>query len=186
MTAVSRRSLKIVGVAAAIGTLLLVLGLTLYYPAPVRFCACPIGPEFVVGNPAAGVCPSAGTFATTGCLAGDFVYNLTIEASTFNFGNVLFHVTSRNGTVVVATGGQPGFSILHTGGAVAADFPAPGGVLAMTSGWSYAPRTNSSTPLTSLYSILVDMGTSNPVERGYSFVEVGTGGAVGSSTLALP
>jgi hypothetical protein len=43
------------------------------------------------------------------------------------------------------------------------------------------------TPMTSIYTIVIDMGTTNPTGTGLSFVAIGTGSYSGtSSPLALP
>jgi hypothetical protein len=190
MTGVSRKSLVVVGAVAAAGTISLVLVLTGALPflpqSEFRVCAgCPPGPTFVVGNPSSSSCPSGGTFVTTGCSPGEFVYDLTIETSTVTFGDVLFHIETTNGTVYVATGGPAGFSMLDLRGVIVAQYSAPGGEMLMSSGWTYGAGDNATTPLTSLYTVLVDMGTTNPVGRGYSFVSEISGDIPGMSILPL-
>ena len=185
------KSLIAVGVGglAAILILMLVLAgvLALLPQQTLRVCAgCPPGSEFAVGNPVVGVCAAGGTFATRGCVNGEFVYNLTVEASFVSFGDVLFHIETQNGTVVIATGSESGFSVLNAEGAVVAQFAAPGGEMSMNQGWTFATGTNASTPLTNLYTILVDMGTLDPLDRGYSFVATGTGTFTGTTILPLP
>jgi len=184
MSATPRESLIAAGAVATAATLLLVLVLTTQSPGEPNTC-CP-GVEFALGDPVPGTCPSAGTFATTGCLAGDFVYTIAIAGSVVTFGNVLFHIETLGGTVYVATGGEPGFSILNSTGVIATQYTAPGGVMAMTSGWTYSAGTNASTLLTSLYTILLDMGTLDPHGQGYSFVALGTGSFSGTTVVALP
>jgi hypothetical protein len=186
VTGIPRKSLKVVGVASTIGTLVLVLVVTLPLTPQPGSCACPLGPGFAAGNPVAGLCASASTFATSGCLAGDFTYHLTIESSSVTFGSVLFTVTALNGTVLTATGGAPGFSILSPNGSPAAEYLASSGAMSMTTGWTYASGTNASTPLTSLYSILIDMGTLNPAHRGYSFAVECRSPCSASGFLTLP
>ncbi|MGA8711246.1 MAG: hypothetical protein WB786_08500 [Thermoplasmata archaeon] len=186
VTGISRRGLKIVGVGAAVGTLILVLVLTIPWSAQPGICSCPIGSAFSVGNPVASVCASGATFSTTGCLAGDFTYNLTIESSTVTFGSVLFHVATPSGAVYVATGGEPGFSIHGSNWAIVAQYATTGGAMAMTSGWTYFGGVNASTPLTSQDSILVDVGIVNPAHQGYLFATDCIESCSVSGPIALP
>jgi len=187
VTAISRRSLKIVWVGAAVGTLLLVIVLTIPWSAqPGVVCACPIGSAFAVGNPVAGVCASGATFATAGCLAGDFTYNITIEGSTVTFGSVLFQIETPSGAVDIEHGGEPGFSIDRNTGVLAAQYATTGGAMNMTGGWTYFGGVNSSTPLTALYSILVDVGTVDPAHQGYLFVTECVASCTVAGSLSLP
>ena len=192
MAGVSRTSLAAVGGVAAVATLLLLLVLwgtipVLQSPPQPGSCGEIIGcGTFAAGNPRLGVCPLGGTIATTGCFVGDFVYNLAIETADTTFGGELFHVETPNETVYIATGGESGFSILDSAGAVAAYYPAADGTMNMTSGWIYRSGASASTILGSTYTILVDMGTVDPLGQGYTFVAVGTGGSSGTAALALP
>jgi flagellin-like protein len=160
----------------------------------------PIGSAFTVGpnpSPGSAKCAAGGTFATTGCLAGDYTYTLTIESSSVNFGNVLFQVKTAAGANYVATG-SGGFSVLNITGKVAAQFAAPGNAMAMTSGgfsvYSATAGTcgitavlcSASTSLSNLYSIVIDMGTANPAGQGLTFTALGAGGYTGTTgTVAL-
>lgn len=191
MTGVSPKSLAFVGAVSAVGTLILVLVLVGVVPLlpqeQVGICAgCPPGPTFVAGNPVAGKCPSGGTFATRGCIAGDFVYNLTIETSTVTFGEVRFHIETPNDTIYVATGSYSGFSLVNFTGLVVAHYEALGGVMNMTAGWNYVAGTTASTPLSDIYSIVVDVGTADPHGQGNDFVALGTGSFSGSTIVVLP
>jgi hypothetical protein len=191
MAGVSSKSQAVVGAIATVGTLLLVLVLVGVVPLlpqeQVGICAgCPPGPTFVAGNPSVGICPSGGTFATRGCLAGDFVYNLTIETSTITFGEVLFHIETANNTVYAATGSYSGFSILTSTGLVAAHYQTVGGSMNMTTRWTYVAGTNATTPLTSLYTLVLDMGAKNPRGLGLSFVAMVTGAIPETAILPLP
>jgi archaeal type IV pilus assembly protein PilA len=148
----------------------------------------PIGSAFSAGAPISSKCAAGGTFATTGCLAADYVYTLTIESSTVTFGSVLFEVKTSTGTITTITG-PGGFSILPISGAPVAQFAvATGGAMAMTStGWTYTAPTGSSSSLTNLYTIVIDMGTVNPTGTGLTFVAIGTGSYTGTTTpISLP
>jgi len=193
MTSISPKALITIGVVAAAATLILVLvlvGMIPLLPSPPTPGTCgsviECGMEFGMGNPVAGTCPLGGSLAKTGCFSGDFVYHLTIEYSGITFGEVLFHVASANGTVYVATGGEPGFSILNSTGAVAAHYRAHGGMMNMTSGWIYASGTGPSSSLGSDYTTLIDMGTIDPQSQGYFVFAVGTGAFSGTSDVSLP
>jgi len=156
----------------------------------------PIGTAFAAGNPIAGTCGGTHTtFATNGCKAGDYLYNLTIETTGATFSNVLWEVkTSTGGIYALASAG--GFSIMNIAGVpVAQAAIAAAAGMAMTSPFSSFSSSatacngvscGSSTPFSSIYTITLDMGTSNPVGQGFSFVTVGTGGYSGTTALALP
>ncbi|MGA8709991.1 MAG: hypothetical protein WB786_02025 [Thermoplasmata archaeon] len=192
MTELPSKSLIWVGVAATVGTLLLILLLVGVVPLlpqeQVGVCeGCPPpGPTFVAGNPSAGTCPSGGMFDARGCVAGDFVYTLTIETSTVTFGDVRFHIETANDAIYVATGAHSGFSILNSSGSVVADYQTRGGPMNMTLTWSYTAGTNAAVPLTSLYTIDLDMGTTNPHGQGYSFIGVVSGRIPETTVLPLP
>jgi len=182
----------VVGAISTLGTLLLILVLTGVIPllptqAPPSTCsALECGLRFAVGNPIAGTCAAGGSFATRGCIAGDFVYNLTIETSSITFGEVLFHVETQNDTLYFATGPYSGFAILNSTGSLVAHYQTVGGVMNMTVGWNYVAGTTASTTLSDIYSIVVDVGTANPHGQGYDFVALGTGSFSGSASVVLP
>jgi hypothetical protein len=191
MAGVSPKSQAIVGAVAAAGTLILVLILVVTIPllsqqtSHVSTCPCN-GPLFSLGNPLAGTCPSGGTISTRGCFSGDYVNNLTVESSTMTFGAVRFYVETPNGTALIASGDHSGFAILSLAGSVVAYYETSVGVMNMTSGWIYADGVNSSTPLTTIYTVVVDMGTMNPQGQGYTLVAVWTNSYSGVSPIALP
>ncbi|HKN06562.1 MAG TPA: archaellin/type IV pilin N-terminal domain-containing protein, partial [Thermoplasmata archaeon] len=93
----------------------------------------PIGTAFTVGpNPSTGATKC--TAATGGCVAiNDYIYTLTIESSSVNFGNVLFEVKNSVGSpLTVAATGQ--FTVLTTGAVIAASWTTTvAGTLAMPS-----------------------------------------------------
>jgi flagellin-like protein len=155
----------------------------------------PIGTAITVGpnpSPGATVCATGFTFAVNGCLATHYVYTLTIESSSVNFGNVLFQVKTGGGAVFVATG-SGGFSVMNISGKVAAQFAAPGNAMAMTSGgFSVYSATagacgitavlcSSTSALTNLYTIVIDMGTANPSGQGDQFTILGNSGFTGTT-----
>jgi flagellin-like protein len=159
----------------------------------------PIGSAFSAGSPISGKCITGDTYAlvtmtttTYGCLAGDYIYTLTVETTGAAFGNVLFEVKTATGTIDT-TAGANGFTVLTIGSLVAAQSPAYT-TLAMTGPFSTyntgsVCNTNTcttSTPWSSIYTIMIDMGTVNPVGTGLTFVAVGTAGYSGTTSLALP
>jgi len=154
----------------------------------------PIGTAFSAGNPISSKCAAGGTYATTGCLAADFVYVLTVETATANFGSVLFEVKTSAGSIVTAAS-VGGFSVMTISSVVAAQ-SAASTTLAMTGTFAtfsgVATTCNgapcsASTPFSSIYTIEIDMGTSSPVGLGYSFIAIGTGSYSGTTApVALP
>ena len=146
----------------------------------------PIGSAFAVGNPVLSTCPAGHTFASNGCLTGDYTYTLTIESSAVFFGNVTFEVTDSEGFANIP--GAQGFALLNITGAVAAEASPVGPALFMT-GWSFPATSHetNSTPLTTLYTIVIDVGASNPAGLGYAFVADGVGAYFGTTNpLSLP
>jgi flagellin-like protein len=162
----------------------------------------PIGSAFSAGAPTVSTCAagSAQTIplvaATTGgCNPVDYIYTLTVESSTINFGSAQFEVKTSTGAIYTPAAGSAhdGFAILNIGSQVVA-ITVTAGAMAMSAVFSnYGPsgECNSavcatSTPLTTIYTIVIDMGTSNPAGTGLSFVAVGASGYSGTTSLALP
>jgi len=149
----------------------------------------PIGTAFSAGNAQSSVCATGSTFATNGCKAADYVYTLTVETATASFASVLFEVKTSTGAVFVAAS-VGGFSITTVTGAIAAQQSAASTTMAMTSTFGVygaSPICNGaacgpSTTFSSIYSIVIDMGTGNPTGQGYSFVAVGTGSYSGTTS----
>jgi hypothetical protein len=146
----------------------------------------PIGTAFVAGHASPpSQCTATGA-PTVGCIAGsDFVYTLTIEQSTVKFDNVLFEVKTPSGPIYRSTS-VGGFNILNLAGQTTAAFnlSAPGAVAVPGDiSWTYFSGTgvSSTTPLTSSYSIVIDVGSSSLAGQGYQFVVAGTNGYSGSS-----
>ncbi|MFI5413766.1 MAG: hypothetical protein ACHQ0I_04195, partial [Candidatus Lutacidiplasmatales archaeon] len=161
---------------------------TTFSPNPGPRNSTPIGSAFAAGNPVLSVCPTGSTFALNGCLAGDYTYTLTIEASTVTFGSVLFEVLNA-AAGVYAPGGPGGFSVMSITASVAAQASVAGHAsMSMTSPFSsFGSGTSDSTPLTSLYTILVDVGPISPAGSGLTFVVHGTGQYTGATNpLSLP
>jgi len=149
----------------------------------------PIGTAFAAGDPIANTCAVSSTFSVNGCKAGDYIYEITIETSSqVAFDNVLLEVKTSTGAIESHVGAG-GFSIMSIGGQVLAQTPIPGGEsMAMVSTFTtYGIGVWPETYLTSVYSILLDMGTANPAGLGYTFVVVGTNGYAGTTgSLSLP
>lgn len=159
----------------------------------------PIGSAFTAGNPVASQCPTGDTFAVNGCLAGNYIYTLTIESSTVSFGSVLFEVKTSSGSIAPTLTKAGGYSIMTIGGVVAAQTSvAAASGLAMGATWTTYSATaglcggsaacSTSSSLTNLYTIVIDMGSvTSTTGQGYSFTALGTGSYSGTtSSLALP
>ncbi len=127
-------------------------------------------------------CPSTDTFSENGCAAGEFAYHVTIETSVVLLGDIRFEVQSSASVNYVATG-TSGFAILNSSGIVLAEFQAPNGLMSMTESWStYSGGVNPSTPLTTIDTLLIDMGTANPHDQGYWVYADGTGSYAGTTS----
>ncbi|MGA7476502.1 MAG: archaellin/type IV pilin N-terminal domain-containing protein [Thermoplasmata archaeon] len=140
------------------------------------------------------------TYAATGCngvTTADYCYTLTVETTGATFSNVLFEVKTSTGAIAAATTGVGGFSVLNIAGNVVAQMTTASATLAMTAtfGTYYTTTTTAcngaacgpSTPWSSIYTIVVDMGQAPvPTGQGYSLVAVGTGGYSGTTAVSLP
>jgi len=154
----------------------------------------PIGSAFSAGSPTPSICLATYTYATNGCKAADYIYTLTVETTGAAFGNVLFEVKTSSGAIDVAAS-VGGFSIMSIAAVVVAQMTTASTTLAMTSVFGTysavatacngAPCSGSS-PFSSIYTIVIDMGTGNPGGTGLTFVAIGTAGYSGTTSLALP
>lgn len=162
----------------------------------------PIGSAFTAGAPTVSACAatSAQTVpivaATTGgCNPADYIYTLTVESSTIAFSNALFEVKTSSGAIYTpaAGGAHDGFAILNIAQQVVAISVTAGGMAMASPFANFGPGTecnsaacSGSTSLTTIYTIVIDMGTTSPSGTGLSFVAVGTAGFSGTTSLALP
>jgi hypothetical protein len=183
------RELLLMTVVVATAALILAAAILLTPPAPPALDTGPTGPHGVtVGNPILGICGQGTPSQAPSCLSGDYLYTLTVESSTEEFENVAFRVQTASSSVYSASGGEPGFAILNSNGTIAAAWSSMNGSLFMAaSDWNYSDGVAPSTPMTNLFSIVVDMGRADPMGQGYTFVLIGTGSYSGtSSPLSLP
>ena len=151
----------------------------------------PIGTAFTAGSATPSTCATGNTYAAKGCLAGDYIYTLSIASSTVTFGSVQFEVKDSAGGVVALPAGVGGFSVLTITEAVAAQSGPASATMAMTGTFATYPGTpplaTASTSLTTLYTIVIDMGTTSPAGLGYTFVVLGIGSYSGSTAaVSLP
>ncbi len=154
----------------------------------------PIGSAFTAGNPVLSTSATGNTYAANGCKAADYCYTLTVESASNTFGTVLFEVKTATGAIDTAAS-VGGFSVMNVGGVVVAQMTTASTALAMTTTFgtfsAVATACNGnacspSTPFSSVYTIVIDMGTGNPAGTGLSFVTVGTAGYSGTTSVALP
>jgi flagellin-like protein len=163
----------------------------------------PIGSAFNAGNPVSskssatgGVGSLSGGWTGTGCVSGDYCYTLTVESSTITFTSALFEVKTTAGTIYSAGAGTGGFSIVNIGGGVVAQsahitisgglaMTSPIAIFNSTAGACNSASCVTSSPLTSIYTVVIDMGTSSPSGLGLTFVAVGTGSYSGTTAPVL-
>jgi hypothetical protein len=159
----------------------------------------PIGTAFVASHARTGTCAAGsaqslgGVAITGGCKPGDFIYILNVESSTVTFGSVLFEVKTAAGSVFHGGGANSSFAILDLGNHVAA-ISVTGSAIAMTTKWAAyglttsAPTYRDSSGLTSLFTIVIDGGSSTDISgQGLTFVALGTGSYSGATgPLQLP
>ncbi len=142
--------------------------------APTSPCGGEGGCPIKIGNPggaggaAWSICPTGSTFISSGCHAGDYVYTAGVEESTISFGVVQFEVVTAAGDVVSIVG-PGGFAVLPISGPPVARFAVASGgaMLLVPGGWTYTMGISNATALTTLDSIVLDMGTVNPVGHEY-------------------
>ncbi len=142
----------------------------------------PIGSAFTAGGAV------LNTGAPTGaCASAHYCYTLTVESSTVTFSSVQFEVKNSAGSVFANTVAGK-FSILAVNGTVVASQTIPVGGVAMTGAFSSFTYVSASTPLTSTYTIVVDLGVTavSPAGAGLQFVTIGIGSYSGSTSTALP
>jgi hypothetical protein len=149
--------------------------------------ALAIGDRFQPGHPTLGECPAGDTFVEDGCQGPTHsYYRVAIVISTVPLGDVWFAVQAPSGANDIAPGGL-GFTILSPGGALLAQYPVVGGVMSMTSGWTYPPGPSNLTVLGTSDSLYIDMGTENPSGLNLSLVALGVGSYSGTTAPeALP
>lgn len=171
----------------------------------------PIGSAFSAGNPvssyvsgtaAAPACTATtvtGTTATTlASMQGYTVYEytLTVESSTITMSSALFEVKAANGAIYTDAVASA-FYIVNIASQIVACQALAAGAMAMTSTFStFSGATNcnslscsTSTPLTTIYTIVIDLGelTASPAGTGLTFVAIGTGSYSGTTAaLTLP
>lgn len=154
-------------------------------PAPATLPYLP--GNFTAGDPVLSTCPAGDTYASNGCLGGDYVYSLPILSSNATFGGVAFRVPSAGfGEVVVE--GVGGFSILNASDDLVAQ-SIPLKTLLMLDDFTPLPATqmDRSSPLSTVFTIVIDMGSTSPAGQGYTFVANAVGSFQGSTApLALP
>jgi len=192
----------IIIVAAIAIVVVLVIGVTVFLsatesrPGTSPPSSTAIGTAFNAGNPFISKCPTGETYNVSGCTAGDYTYTLTVESSTVTFGSLEFEVVTSTGAILELTGINVGSFALENVDGVAVATSGPSALMAMTgpfstynaaSGACGGTSCTPSSPLTTLYTIVIDMGTVNPAGQGYTFVAVGIGSYSGTTApLFLP
>jgi hypothetical protein len=183
----------------AIGVVLAAILYVLVVGTTTSSGSAPIGSAFAAGHPVlqqqsgtagATTCSSATTTLAGSVATGDWTYTLDIVASSVEFGHVLFQVRGSAGTLapsnvaffvstisglVAACAGSTAVPASGSmGGAVQFTYPSDAGL-------------GSTSPLNSLYQIVVEMGPTSPAALGYSFDAVGQGAYSGvTASVALP
>ena len=159
----------------------------------------PIGSAFLASHPATGTCiggseQTLGAAAITGgCNPGDFIYTLTVESSSVHFGDVLLELKTSSGKVYAGGSASASFALLDPGSHVAS-ISLTGVPIAMVSTWQgygltiAAPTYTVSTPLTDLFTIVIDTGSASATTgQGLTFIVLGTGSFSGTTTpVSLP
>ncbi len=189
----SLRSLLPAGVGVTAGAAFgILLVLVIVPPAPPPPCtALECGPLLTLGNPVGPtLCSPPGEWSS-GCLApDDYVYRITIETSQgLSIGEIRFAVLSSSGSTFIPPG-PSGFSVLSSTGLIVASYDLPdGGPLEMTggAGWTYyttATGISAGSPLTSVYTIAVDVGSTETGGIGLELVALSSEGT--TAPISLP
>jgi len=191
--ALSEESQRLIVILASAICLFGVLAAVALVP-PTSTQSCPVlecGPAFFVGDPVGPELCNLSNPPPIGCFSpNDYIYTLSVETSTTEFGQVLFNVTDLNGTTinVYPTGG---FTIVNASGQEVAVFTVEaGGQLRVSeeSSWTYftaSTGVSAHSFLDDEDTIVIDMGSANPGGRGYWFVPTLTVPG-GVASLALP
>jgi flagellin-like protein len=119
----------------------------------------PIGSAFAVGNPTETTCTAAQVTAHQCATSGDELVTFTIEQSTITMGSVLFEVKAPAGTAYANAGAGQIAIMPLTGTTPVGYFAVPAGGLAQTSSFTFTGTFSSSTPISTTYSLTIDMGT---------------------------
>jgi len=136
-----------------------------------------------MGDPVLFRCPSASVYATEGCRAGDYVYNVSFSGTGLPLGDLRFGVDNRSGSALVTAEGG-GFSLVGAAGALLAQSTF-GPTLWMNDSWTtYGTGASSSTMLLPTDLLFIDVGTHDPAGLGYTCQLTAPGGVIGR--LALP
>ncbi|HYA56969.1 MAG TPA: archaellin/type IV pilin N-terminal domain-containing protein [Thermoplasmata archaeon] len=149
----------------------------------------PIGSAFSMGAAVSSTCSvgAGGTVATKGCTQGDFIYTLTVETSTVSLGSVLFEVKTAAGGVVSTGANAGGFAVEPLAGGTPACYSAIAATtaLVMSAVCTTTGTYTSATPLTNVFNVIVDMGTTTATTGlGYSLIAIGTGSYSGNTAPA--
>ena len=149
-----------------------------------------LGSPLGLGNVTGPTECSAVNTPVTGCLAsGEFVYEIPVAWSTIEFGQLYLTTQTGRGSSY-SPAAEGGFAIISSSEQVLANFtvsgPAP---LAMSSpsAWTYHTTStgiSASSSLTSLCSIVVDMGSVDPGGAGYTLTANVVGETPGYSVQA--
>jgi hypothetical protein len=148
----------------------------------------PIGAAFAAGNPVGSTCSTQSLDLGACAASGDWIYEITIEASTVQFNSILFEVIAPTGAIFQNTGTGE-FAIVDGSGNGVATIQIGAGGLAMTTTWTHIGfGYTADSPLTSAFTIVVDTGQAAPTTgMGLSFVGIGTGEYSGiTGALSLP
>jgi flagellin-like protein len=155
--------------------------------------AHPISSDSLGNGGGADSCAAATpTSIASAIVPGHWTYTMTVESSTVTFGSVLFQVKTGGGTVADPAGAGGFFVVNLNGSVVACDLPVPAnGGLSMGANSQFtfiaASGLTPVSPLSNLYTIVIDMGTTSPVGVGYTFDAIGQGSYSGTTTpLSLP
>jgi len=163
------------------------------YTSPTPSPSCggklhpPLGSALALGNARGLSCPTGSGVPpgdSNGCTAGDWEYTVVVESSTVTLDILELEVTEPGGGAFAATG-SASFTILNVTGGVIASYVVGPGSLTMTSTWqTYLAGDSGSTPLTSVDTVVVDMGQTGPT-TGQNLVLVGSASSSYSGTISF-
>ena len=125
----------------------------------------PIGTVLNFGSATLTVCPAGRTFASVGCVGGDYLYAVNITGASIALG--AFGLIVANGSGVVWTGdSNAGMTLIDAHDSILAQFATFGGPMRESSNWVYENSTSASTQLSTSDALLLDMGRSSPAGLG--------------------
>ena len=148
----------------------------------------PLGTAFVMSSGQAANCTAAGAVVKACVTPSDFAYQVSVAMSMVSLDDVAFSITTAIGAVFHNVGEARIALVTSSGAVVAYSDRAVNAGIAMTGSWAnYGVGFSASSPLSSSYLIVIDMGQSAPtLGQSLHAVAAGLNGYSGTESISLP